>query len=61
MSNSDWNLQVKIKGGRNDTGAHHRAIDVARQLLAAGKWPDHLTTFIVIHDPFDLHRLLQQS
>ncbi|MCI0578789.1 MAG: hypothetical protein L0332_13575 [Chloroflexi bacterium] len=61
MSSPDWSLQVKIKGGRSDTGAHHRAIDVARQLLAAGKWPDCLNTLIVIHDPYDLHRRLQQS
>ena len=44
-----------------DTGAHRRAIEVARQLLAIGHWPDHLNTLIVIHDAYDAHRRLQQS
>jgi hypothetical protein len=61
MTNPDWNLQVKIGRGRSDTGAHHRAIEVVRQLLAIGRWPDHLNTFIVIHDAYDLHRRLQLS
>jgi len=39
MTNPDWNLQVKIGRGRSDTGAHHRAIEVARQLLAIGQCP----------------------
>jgi len=43
MTNPDWNLQVKIGRGRSDTGAHHRAIEVARQLLAIGRWPNHRT------------------
>ncbi|HRQ42153.1 MAG TPA: hypothetical protein PLD25_29895 [Chloroflexota bacterium] len=61
MTNPDWNLQVKIGRGRSDTGAHHRAIEVSRQLLAVGCWPDHLNTLIVIHDAYDLHRQLQLS
>lgn len=61
MTNPDWNWQVKIGRGRSDTGAHHRAIEVARQLLAIGRWPDHLNTLIVIHDAYDLHRQLQLS
>jgi hypothetical protein len=61
MSSPDWNLQVKIGRGRSDTGAHHRAIEVARQLLAIGRWPHHLDTLIVIHDACDLHRRLQLS
>ena len=61
MTNPDWNLQVKIGGGRSDTGVHHRAIEIARQLLAIGRWPDHLNTLIVIHDAYDLHRQLQLS
>jgi hypothetical protein len=61
MTNPDWNLQVKIGRGRSDTGAHHRAIEVARQLLAIGRWPDHLNTLIVIHDAYDQHRCLQLS
>lgn len=35
MTNPDWNLQVKIGRGGSDTGAHHRAINVAQQLLHA--------------------------
>ncbi len=61
MTNPDWNLQVKIGRGRSDTGAHHRAINIAQQLLAVGKWPDYMNTRIVIHDPYDLHRQLQLS
>ncbi|MAU00703.1 MAG: hypothetical protein KC449_22535 [Anaerolineales bacterium] len=61
MTNPDWNWQVKIGRGRSDTGAHHRAIEVARQLLAIGRWSDHLNTLIVIHDASDLHRQLQLS
>ncbi len=61
MTNPDWNLQVKISRGRRDTGAHHRAIEIARQLLAIGQWPDYLNTLIVIHDAYDLHRRLQLS
>ena len=38
MTNPDWNGQVKIGRGRSDTGAHHRAIEIARQLLAIGRW-----------------------
>ena len=59
--NPDWNLQVKIGRGRTDIGAHHRAIEVARQLLAIGRWPDQLNTLIVIHDAYDQHRRLQLS
>ena len=61
MTNPDWHWQVKIRRGRSDTGAHHRAIKVARQLLAIGHWPDYLNTLIVIHEAYDRHRQLQQS
>lgn len=59
MTNPDWNLQVKIGLGRSDTGAHHRAIQIARQLLAVGKWLKPENTLVVIHDAYDLHRRLQ--
>ena len=45
MSNPDWNLQVKIGNGRKDIGTHHRAINIAQQLLAAGRWLDRLSTY----------------
>lgn len=61
MTNPDWNGQVKIGRGRSDTGAHHRAIEIARQLLAIGRWPDHLDTLIVIHEAYELHRRLHLS
>lgn len=61
MTNPDWNLQVKTGRGRKDTGAHHRAINIAQQLLGAGRWPDYLNTHIVIHDAYDTHRNLQMS
>ena len=58
MTNPDWNLQVKIGRGQAtssspDTGAHHRAINIAQQLLAIGHWSDYLNTLIVIHDAYD--------
>ena len=59
--NPHWNLQVGIGQGRQDTGAQHRAIDVAGQLLVVGKWPDHQMMRIIIHNPYDLHRQLQLS
>ncbi len=34
MTNPDWNWQVKLGRSRSDTGAHHQAIEIARQLLA---------------------------
>ncbi|WP_420640502.1 hypothetical protein [Candidatus Leptofilum sp.] len=61
MTKPDWNRQVKLGRGRSDTGAHHRAIEIARQLLVIGRWPDHLHTLIVIHNAYDLHRHLQLS
>ena len=61
MTDPDWNLQVSIGKGRKDTGAHHRAINIAQQLLAAGHWPGHLNTRIVIHNAYDTHRRLQMS
>jgi hypothetical protein len=61
MTNPDWNLQVSIGHGRKDTGAHHRAINIAQQLLAADRWPDHLNTCIVIHNAYDAHSRLQMS
>jgi hypothetical protein len=61
MTNPNWNAQVKIGRGRRDTGAHHRAIEIARQLLAIGRWPKHLDTLIVIHNTHELHRRLQLS
>lgn len=61
MTNLDWNLQVKISHGCSDTGAHHRAIEITRQLLAIGRWPDHLNMLITIYDAYDLHRQPQQS
>ncbi len=61
MTNPDWNLQVKIGRGRSDTGVHHRAINIAQQLLAIGRWPDCLNTRIILHDAYDRHRQLQMS
>ena len=61
MTNPDWNWQVKLGRGLSDTGAHHLAIEIARQLLAIGRWLDHLHTLIVIHNAYDLHRQLQLS
>ena len=36
--NPDWSFQVKVGRGRADTGAHHRAIDVAVDLFESGAW-----------------------
>lgn len=51
------NNNVKIGRGLGDTGAYHRALDVARQLEAAGLWDGH--GLIVIHDAYDTHRKVQ--
>lgn len=54
-TNPNWFHQVKCGRGRVDTGAHHRAVDVARRLHAAGRWPDPAHTIILIHDAYDAH------
>jgi hypothetical protein len=51
--------QVLIGSGSCDKGALHRAIEVAAQLRAAGKWDGRGR--IVIHHPRELHRRLQWS
>ncbi len=61
MTNPDWNRPVKLGRGRSDNGAHHRAIEIARQLLVIGRWSDPLHTLIVIHNAYDIHRHLQLS
>lgn len=43
-----------------NTGTHHHAIEVARQLLAIGLWPDPLDPFIVIHEADELRRRWQR-
>ena len=47
--------QVKIGRGATDTGAWHRALEVARDLHAAGRWNG--TGLIVIHNAYDSHRM----
>ena len=56
MTNPDWNWQVKIGRGRRDTGAHHRTIEVARQLLAicrglqlTGPGPYHADFNVIVY------------
>ena len=51
--------QVIIGLGRRDKGALHRAIVVATQLHAAGKWDGRGR--IAINHPRDVHRRLQFS
>ena len=51
--------QVVIGRGRQDTGALHRAIAVAQQLCAAGKWDGRGR--LVVHHPYDLLRRIQLS
>jgi hypothetical protein len=51
--------QVLIGKGRYDKGALHRAIVVALQLQAVGKWDGRGK--IVIHYPREVHRRLQFS
>lgn len=55
MQSPNWNTQVFIGRGRIDNGAYHRAIDIARTLFDAHRWPDHLTTRIIIHCVYDAH------
>ena len=47
--------------GHSDTGAHYRAIEIARPQLVIDRWPDHLHRLLVIHNAYDLHRHLQLS
>lgn len=51
--------QVVVVGGGFNTGLRHRAIAVASQLYAAGRWDGKGR--IAIRDPQTLHRLLQLS
>lgn len=51
--NPDWNNQVKIGSGRWDTGAWHRAIDVAVNLFEAGAWDGK--GLLVVHDAYGTH------
>lgn len=51
--NPDWNNQVKICSGRCDTGAWHRAMDVAVRLFKAGVWDGR--GLIVIKDAYRVH------
>jgi hypothetical protein len=52
-------MQVLIGKGRYDKGALHRAIAVAAQLRAVGKWDGRGR--IVIHHPREVHRRLAGS
>jgi hypothetical protein len=45
---------VKVGRGRNDMGAYHRAVDVARTLFESGRWNGR--GLIVVHVPYDTHR-----
>lgn len=49
-------IQVLVGEGRGDTGAIHRALDVARQLFAVGKWDGWER--IIIHHAYEFHRKL---
>lgn len=49
-------LRVKISSGRNDDGAEHRMISLARDLINAGKWDDRGE--IWFDDPYQMHGLI---
>lgn len=51
--NPDWSFQVKVGRGRADTGAHHRAIDVAAKLFDAGLWDGR--GLLIVHDVYETH------
>lgn len=55
--NPDWSFQVKVGRGRADTGAHHRAIDVATKLFDAGRWDGR--GLLIVHDVYDVHAKMQ--
>jgi hypothetical protein len=47
------------QGSDGNRGDQHRAISIARQLHAVGKWPGQQD--IIVHEPHDLHRQVQHS
>jgi hypothetical protein len=47
------------RGSDGNRGDQHRAISIARQLHAVGKWPGQQD--VIIHEPHDLHRQVQHS
>jgi hypothetical protein len=51
------NTKLKIGCGLSDTGVYRHAMDMARQLEAAGVWDGQST--VVIHDAYDIHRRVQ--
>ena len=55
MNTIDWNAQVKVGRGATDTGAWHRALEVARDLHEAGRWDG--SGILVVHDAYDSHRI----
>lgn len=56
-TNPDWSFQVKVGRGRSDTGAHHRAIDVARKLFEAGLWDGH--GLLIVHEAYEMQAKMQ--
>lgn len=53
----DWSFQVKVGRGRADTGAHHRAIDLAEKLFANGQWDGR--GLLILHEVYDTHARAQ--
>jgi len=56
-TNPDWGLQVKTGRGRSDTGAHHRAIDLAQKLFANGQWDGR--GLLIVHEAYEAHAKMQ--
>lgn len=50
------NEAVKMTGC-SDRGAYHRAVEIARQLWAIGRWDGKST--IIVHNSYEVHRCVQ--
>lgn len=58
-ANPVWSEQVKLGRGRNDTGAFHRALAVARTLFQSDIWDGR--GLLIVHDAYETHRRLALS
>lgn len=52
-------LQILVGKGRGDTGAFHRALDLARQLCAVDKWNGQGR--LMIHHAYELHTRISMT
>ena len=49
--NPNWAEQVKVGRGRNDLGAYHRAVDVARRFFEDDRWDGR--GLFILHEAYE--------